>query len=189
MFRTIQIALTAGLLCLAIVAAVLRPGPVAAASDPPPPVARSETCLITTTPDADLMRRLLGWIGQATDYDITGLLSDLPDIKFCKTGQVIRYEGSEMIVDRSLNAAYDAMTQQIWLVEPWTADDLRQRSVLLHELVHHVQFQSRDWPCPQASEEEAYRLQHSWLAEHGVASGFNWFVIRMRSRCPREVHP
>ena len=172
-------------LCLVWLA--LLPDPAAASTNPPP--SADADCVEPGAPDTEFLLKLLDWIGEATDYPVTGLRDDLPAISFCRTGQTIAYEGHDMIVDRSLNAAYDALDKRIWLVLPWSAEDTRQVSILLHELVHHVQFQSRDWPCPQASEEEAYRLQHQWLAEHGLASGFNWFVIWMRARCPREVHP
>ena len=148
-----------------------------------------ETCTSPIQPAPALMHQLIGWIGQHTDYDVAAAQSDLPAVTFCKTGEVIDYEGRQMIVDRSLNAAYDEIDRRIWLVLPWSPDNARDVSVLLHELVHDVQFRARSWPCPQASEQEAYRLQHDWLAEQGVASGFNWFAIHMRARCPSDVHP
>jgi len=39
------------------------------------------------------------------------------------------------------------------------------------------------------AEWEAYKLQEAWLAEQGLASGFDWPQIFLLSRCPWDVHP
>ena len=41
-------------------------------------------------------------------------------------------------------------------------------SVLVHELVHHLQNVSRmKFTCPQEREKDAYAAQHAWLALFG----------------------
>ena len=132
---------------------------------------------------------LYRWIAAHSEYETGFGIGAPPEISFCAAGSQIRYEGRDLLVEPRLHAAYDLAARRIWLVLPWDAGSMRDRSVLLHELVHDVQFRNADWPCPQATEEEAYRLQHDWLAEHGIASGFDWFAIRMRAKCPTGVHP
>jgi hypothetical protein len=61
--------------------------------------------------------------------------------------------------------------------------------VLLHELIHHVQLANRDYECLEQPEWEAYQLQEAFLAEHGIASGFDWLQIYFLSQCPRDIHP
>jgi hypothetical protein len=61
--------------------------------------------------------------------------------------------------------------------------------VLLHELVHAVQFDNRSWDCLGAPEWQAYKMQEAWLAEHGISADFDWLLIYMQSRCPRDIHP
>ena len=58
-------------------------------------------------------------------------------------------------------------------------DDIQARSVLLHELVHHLQhlsgkFESLDTPCRrwQAREVEAYEIQHKYLRRLGATRSF-----------------
>ena len=42
------------------------------------------------------------------------------------------------------------------------------RSILLHELVHHMQNENKtDFMCRGKKEEEAYKLQDKWLIENG----------------------
>lgn len=144
-----------------------------------PPALPSETLI------ADLLR----WIGGATGYDITAALAKPPEIDFCITGEVIPYEDDIMTVPDDLRAAYDWPNRRILLVRPWTADDPRDRAALLHELIHHVQLLNRSYECPQAPEWEAYKLQEAWLAENRIEAGFDWLVIYMASRCPRDHHP
>lgn len=136
---------------------------------------------------AETTHALENWIETHSEYS-PGTLG-APKVFLCRTGEVISYEGHDMIVDPSLRAAYDLVNDRIFLVAPWSATNLRQVSSLLHELVHRAQFRTRRWTCPNAAEPEAYRLQQEWLAEHGVEARFNWFAIRLRARCFTGRHP
>lgn len=147
---------------------------------------RIEEC---APPAPALVAALIDWIGAEGLYDVARLRADPPAISFCRAGTVIAYEGHELIVDPDLNAAYDARANLIYLVEPWHATDPFDRSVLLHELVHAAQIGARDWPCVQAMEWDAYRLQEAWLRLQGIDPGFDWFAIWMRARCPDGIHP
>lgn len=139
--------------------------------------------------DPAVVCRLLRWIGDNTSYDVTQELADPPEIGFSETGATIRYGGEELIVEPHLRALYEAEQRRIILALPWSISDARDMSRLLHELIHDVQFQSRTWPCPQATEWEAYHLQDRWLHENGVSSHFNWLEIRIWSRCDTRVRP
>ena len=79
--------------------------------------------------------------------------------------------------------------RRIHLVRPWDASNTKDRSRLLHELIHDVQYINRGWTCKEEPEWEAYKLQEAWLAAQGVASEFDWLHIFMLSRCPRDIRP
>ena len=149
----------------------------------------AEDCASPSPPSPDLIRDLTRWIGTQTDYDITRTLEDPPKISFCRTGEIITYEGRNLLVDPALRAAYYLSARPIYLVLPWNADNASQTSALLHELIHDVQLTNRDWPCIGAPEWQAYKLQERWLLERGIAPEFDWMSIYMWSRCPRDVHP
>lgn len=90
----------------------------------------------------------------------------------------------------SVVALYDRRVQTIYLADTWQADSLWDRSTLLHELVHHVQeVTAMPYPCLEAREKLAYRLQAKWLREeNGIADpysfmGVNEFTILIRSLC------
>ena len=136
-----------------------------------------------------LIRELVKWIGDHTEYDISRTLNEPPEVSFCNAGTKIIYEGEEIIVDPLIRAAYDTRLRRINLVLPWDASNIRHRSRLLHELIHDVQFLNRGLNCRYEPEWQAYKLQELWLAGHGLESGFNWVQIFLLSRCPRDIHP
>jgi len=136
---------------------------------------------------ADRIPQLLAWIEAHSRYHTNS--APLPTVSFCDPGEKIQYEGHEALVYPRLQAVYDLKARRIYLVRPWSVYDARDLSVLLHELVHYLQFQSHSWPCPQAAEWEAYHLQAAWLAEKGIDAGFDWAQIGLMSRCRRDVHP
>lgn len=132
---------------------------------------------------------LLKWIGDNSDYDVTAFLNDPLPVSFCDVGQTVVYEGRPIVVHEPVKGMYDIEIHRITLVKPWSRKDLINISTLLHELVHFVQYESRDWSCWHATEWEAYKLQEQWLLERGIDPGFNWVEIYLLSRCaPRDIH-
>ncbi|WP_397542327.1 DUF6647 family protein [Roseovarius salis] len=167
----------------AILFALLLLAPASAAARP------AGDCPAPDMPPRALVESLIRWIGAETGYDMASALARPPGIRFCRTGEMIEYDGAGWFVDPALRAAYDLKTRTVYLVLPWDADDAFDRSVLLHELVHHVQLANRDWPCPGAPEWQAYKLQDRWLRARGIEHGFDWLRIWFMSRCPRDIHP
>lgn len=127
--------------------------------------------------------RVIGWIALRTDYDLSLVYRDPPEIVFCQVGEMVDYEADGLLVDELLAAAYDHSRRRIYLVQPWTAEDPFDLSVLLHEFIHATQLDNRDWPCPGAPEWEAYTLQALWLREQGIIPNFDWATIYRLSQC------
>ncbi|PWE33699.1 hypothetical protein DDZ14_03255 [Maritimibacter sp. 55A14] len=136
-----------------------------------------------------LVATLLDWIDATSPYETEALREVPPRIIFCARGEHIPYGEGELVVDRALEGAYDPSARLIYLPQPWDAANLWDRSVLLHELVHFVQLESRLWDCINATEQEAYALQQRWLAGQGIAWEYDALLVFFRSRCPRDVHP
>lgn len=62
-------------------------------------------------------------------------------------------------------ALYDDSRRVIYLPEGWTGTTPAEVSVLVHELVHHLQNAAgMKFNCPQEREKDAYRAQRAWLA-------------------------
>lgn len=138
-------------------------------------------------PPAGMVLELLDWIGAASGYDVDGVPP--PTIFFCDEGEELRYSGATVVVEPHDRGIYDPATRSVYLVRPWSPDDPEDVAVLLHELVHDVQFSNRTWECPNATETEAYTLHAAWLAERGIEAEIDWFKINVWSQCRRNPHP
>ncbi len=93
---------------------------------------------------------------------------------------------------RQVIAVYDRRSATVYLPEDWDGSDLVDRSVLLHELVHHVQAVNRvPAVCAAQWEPQAYELQARWLAAQGVddplaAIGVDRLTVKVSSMCWRH---
>jgi hypothetical protein len=79
-------------------------------------------------------------------------------------------------------------TQTIYLPQGWTGATPAERSVLVHEMVHHMQQQAGlKFDCPQERERLAYQAQQRWLGEAGLTLasefGIDPFTILVRTSC------
>lgn len=136
---------------------------------------------------SEVVSALNRWVDDSSDYPAARVD---PRVVFVAPGAIsgIRHEARKF--DERTHGVYDAETSTIYLHRPWSASDIRDIGVLLHELVHHRQVDARHWYCPQAMEWDAYALQESFLAEAGVESDINWVSVVLESSCaPRNHHP
>ena len=70
---------------------------------------------------------------------------------------------------RKAVAIYDDVTRTIFLPDGWTGRTQAELSVLVHEMVHHLQKEAGlIYPCPGASEKLAYEAQEKWLGLFGL---------------------
>ena len=68
----------------------------------------------------------------------------------------------------SIEALYDDTKRTIYLPKGWTGTTPEEISVLVHEMVHHLQnVGSLQYECPQAREKPAYQAQDKWLQRVG----------------------
>jgi hypothetical protein len=69
---------------------------------------------------------------------------------------------------REVVAVYDDATRTIYLQDGWNADTPADLSVLVHEMVHHLQnIGELKFECPQERERVAYQAQERWLGLFG----------------------
>ena len=85
-------------------------------------------------------------------------------------------------------AVYSDATQTIYLPEGWTGRSPAELSVLVHELVHHVQnVAGLKYACPQEREKLAYEAQERWLGlfGHSLERDFelDGFSLLVKTRC------
>jgi hypothetical protein len=89
---------------------------------------------------------------------------------------------------REVAALYDDKTRTIFLPEGWTGETPAERSMLVHELVHHLQNAAgAKFECSAAREKAAYVAQERWLREQGTslveALGVDPATLLVRTKC------
>ena len=105
-----------------------------------------------------------------------------PQIEFVSHEGILAVSLSEQPVDsamksaymppgrsrRNIEAVYDDSSRTIYLDQNWTGLTPVEMSVLVHEMVHHLQnVAGLKYECAQAREEVAYIAQDKWLALFG----------------------
>ena len=70
---------------------------------------------------------------------------------------------------RDVVAVYNDKSRTIFLSDAWTGTTPAELSVLVHEMVHHLQnLAGLTYECPAAREKPAYLAQDQWLKLHGL---------------------
>ena len=132
----------------------------------------------------ELMLLLMVWINGATGLPIP---TNTPSIQFVSDVEMFRIayqcdddklalqycdeaanSKKENLVANTPIALYNNEQKTIILKDQWNRKTIKNRSILLHELVHHMQYEAgieRDYPCRGAIEREAYEAQNKWLKE------------------------
>jgi hypothetical protein len=89
---------------------------------------------------------------------------------------------------REVIALYNNATKTIYLADNWSGANAKELSVLVHEMVHHLQNIGKvQYACPEAREKPAYLAQDKWLQRHGLSLekefDIDKFTLVMNSVC------
>jgi Domain of unknown function (DUF6647) len=87
-----------------------------------------------------------------------------------------------------VEAFYDDATQTIYLPRTWTGNTPGELSVLVHEMVHHLQnVAGLKYACPQQREKLAYLAQDKWLNQFRLnlidEFELNKMTVLVRTNC------
>jgi hypothetical protein len=103
---------------------------------------------------------------------------------------LLRASSQAVLVSRSRNVAafYHDMTRTIHLPAGWTGATAAEISILVHEMVHHLQnMAGLRYACPQAREAFAFEAQEQWLALSGRSLagefGLDGMTMLVKTRC------
>ncbi len=92
------------------------------------------------------------------------LLATLPEADLV----AMRYGPEAQVAPGQVVALYDEAGATIYLSEGWTGRSPAELSVLVHEVVHHLQSSAdQRFACPAERERLAYHAQGEWLALFG----------------------
>ena len=137
---------------------------------------------------SDAVRSYINWIVQQTGWPV----ADIPPIKITTFGQMSdmllgAFGGVEGIRPAAL---YSKSEHLIYLADSWNKDDLLDQSILVHELVHHLQIENRiQFECWGRYEAQAYELQAKWLRTQGIKDPYSFLhasraTIGSLAECP-----
>lgn len=150
-----------------------------------------------------LIDALLDWIGQNSPYDTRQIAhpavialspQDLTREMYTGVAHLIPESG----VDTRLNALYAHKEHTIYILNAASIDGADAfetatenplwREILLHELVHHVQWQTGEadtWMCDAQGEEVAYHLGGKYLLQNNTPDPLpnRMFWARIYARC------
>jgi hypothetical protein len=188
-------------------AAMPRPVPVAKAAAPKPvripgtdydvAIGTSATTGFRMQPPTALLRAIVAWL--AREFGLPR--SDVhPAIRFEPPARIATFRFTGVASDRPQDlaalpsgrretvAVYDPLTQTILLPERWSGSTPAELSILVHEMVHHLQnVAGLRYECAQASETLAYAAQDKWLRlfKRSLATDFEIddFTLLVTSRC------
>jgi hypothetical protein len=96
-------------------------------------------------------------------------------VLFAPDSAMISTDRSSTAAERETLAIYSDAAQTIYLPEEWTGRTPAELSILVHEIVHHVQnIRDLKYACHQERERLAYLAQERWLAifNRSLASEF-----------------
>ena len=116
-----------------------------------------------------LIAEVADWIQARSNLPLPERLPEVRRMSREDMARVFAGETPGASSGRQIEALYDSRNTTILLAPDWNPERARDISVLLHEMVHHMQF-AADAPadCPAARERTAYDLQTAWLEEHDL---------------------
>jgi hypothetical protein len=130
----------------------------------------------------EILAEIVDWL--AANFDLPAIY-DHPQVEFASGARIahMRYggllsDGSRQILVssggqaapvRETVAIYNNATRTVFLPDTWTGATPAELSVLVHEMVHHLQNLGKlAYDCPEAREKPAYLAQNRWLAQFGL---------------------
>jgi hypothetical protein len=160
-----------------------------------PPSSRADA----TEAAEQLFEEIVSWLSSNFDLPAT---RDHPKIEFASKTKLARIRATDQaywqgltqeeeidrIGQRSVVAVYDMSSKAIFLSDDWIGKSPVDQSVLVHEIVHHLQNLAQlKFECPAAREKVAYIAQDKWLARFGTnletEFGVDMFTIVISSAC------
>ena len=134
-----------------------------------------------------LLTVIMTWLSSSLDLPPA---PEQPAIKLVAQEEMVRmrYGAAAAAQGREVVALYDDKTKTVLLSNGWTGGTPAEVSVLVHELVHHLQNMAQlKYDCPAAREALAYAAQERWLKMFGQSLesefGVDPFTLKISTAC------
>jgi hypothetical protein len=152
----------------------------------------------TGLPDPQLIEAIGHWL--TAELDLPDLRQP-PAIAFASPAELVRLrlrgnsaDPAPPIFNTTIKvgdvvALYDPGTRTIYLPEGWEGSTPAELSIVVHEMVHHLQNEAgQKAGCPEYLEGAAFDAQARWLALFGTdldrEFGLDAFTLLVRTNCP-----
>ena len=121
----------------------------------------------------EIIVTLLIWISQNSSFEITNPNEyPLPVITFISQEEIHFIVTKKDIKENTIfiiQAAYIPENNILYLPHDLKLDTLSFKSILIHELVHHIQnINDISYPCDGHTEKDAYNLEMKYLIQNGI---------------------
>ncbi len=135
---------------------------------------------------------LLGWVRDEVSHLDFEVGTDMPSVKRVSNGEMLKVAfGKNM--PRAVNqknmqiyGLYNFRNGTIYLLDSIDLETEKGKSILLHELVHYLQYQNghnEKVDCKNQLEHLAYNLEAKYLQAHGERVDFSQNHVRRVSQC------
>jgi hypothetical protein len=145
---------------------------------------------------SEVLFSLILWISQQSTFTSVPM-DQLPDVNIVDQPELVEilFKGNlpaSLTTDQydhlldSVQAVYNNDENAVYVSERVDLASADGRAVLLHELVHYVQYATgvdQRVDCQNALEEDAYELQRVFMEERGLEPEFDRFTVMLRSTC------
>lgn len=139
----------------------------------------------------DLPKGIAKWL--SAEFSLPEM-NELPAVAFVSKRRMIALRFRDVPSDRwaahqaDIVAVYDDEARTIYLPDGWTGKTAAELSVLVHEMVHHLQnLSGQKFACLEERENMAYRAQARWLGLSGgnleKDFGVDPFTVLARTTC------
>lgn len=140
------------------------------------------------SPSPELMRALMAWAAPRLELPVPTVMPRIVIKSHCEL-QAMATQTDHCPEPGSGHLALYG-NNVLWLRDDWRGDNIRDVSILLHELVHHMQHQAGvpKTPCQaEAWEKPAYEAQFAFLEAAGVdphkTIGINGLMLIFVTNC------
>lgn len=150
-----------------------------------------------TQPAEGLLDDIVTWL--SSNFDLPAI-KERPVVEFASKMELARLRASDRassqgfmendgrLAQREVVALYDNRMRTILLPDDWDGTSPADQSVLVHEMVHHLQNLGKlNFDCPQAREKLAYLAQDKWLERFGLSLekefDVDMFTVLISSAC------
>ena len=134
-----------------------------------------------------LLRIIMIWLSVNFELPAT---TEVPEVVFADgttltliiRGELYHKHEAEVV------AGYRGDKRTIFIGEKWQKDDVTTSAILVHEMVHHMQYWGGiRYPCPAAREALAFQAQEAWLQLFGRSLksefGMDSFTLKAITVC------